>query len=58
MPKSIEGVMHEFGHGQLHSGSKTGPVVTNRRQAIAIAISEQKEKKHTAAWRKAMREMK
>lgn len=58
MPKSVAGVMHEFGHHVLHSGSRSGPVVTNRKQAIAIALSEQREKKHTTAWRKAMREMK
>ena len=40
MPKSVEGVMHEFKHGELHSGSKHGPKVTNRKQAIAIALSE------------------
>ena len=32
--------MHEFGAGTLHSGSKTGPVVKNRKQAIAIGLSE------------------
>jgi Family of unknown function (DUF6496) len=32
--------MHKFKHGQLHSGSKTGPLVTDRQQAIAIALSE------------------
>lgn len=36
----IEKVMHEFKHGTLHSGSKKGPKVTNRKQAVAIAISE------------------
>ncbi len=36
----IEKVMHEFKHGELHSGSKKGPKVTNRKQAVAIAISE------------------
>jgi hypothetical protein len=35
--------MHEFKAGELHSGSKTGPKVTNRKQAIAIGISEQKK---------------
>lgn len=35
-----EQVMHEFKHGQLHSGSKTGPVVKNRKQAIAIMLSQ------------------
>jgi hypothetical protein len=33
-------VMHEFKEGKLHSGSKKGPKVTNRKQAIAIALSE------------------
>lgn len=34
-------VMDEFKSGKLHSGSKTGPTVKNRKQAIAIALSEQ-----------------
>lgn len=33
-------VMHEFKEGALHSGSKKGPKVKNRKQAIAIALSE------------------
>jgi hypothetical protein len=33
-------VMHEFGEGKLHSGSKKGPEVTNPKQAMAIALSE------------------
>jgi hypothetical protein len=32
--------MHEYKTGTLHSGSKSGPKVTNRKQAIAIAMSE------------------
>jgi predicted restriction endonuclease len=36
-------VMHEWKHGQLHSGSKHGPVVHSRRQAIAIALSEERQ---------------
>jgi hypothetical protein len=32
--------MSEFKHGALHSGSKHGPKVTNRKQAIAIGLSE------------------
>ena len=32
-------VMHEYKAGELHSG-KNGPVVTNRKQAVAIALSE------------------
>lgn len=39
--------MHEFGKGELHSGSKKGPVVKNPKQAIAIAISESKRMKKT-----------
>lgn len=33
-------VMHEYKEGELHSGSKKGPVVKNRKQAIAIGMSE------------------
>jgi Family of unknown function (DUF6496) len=36
----VKRVMHEFKEGALHSGSKKGPEVTSRRQAIAIALSE------------------
>ena len=32
--------MKEFGKGQLHSGSKQGPKVTSRKQAIAIGMHE------------------
>lgn len=32
--------MAKFKAGSLHSGSKTGPKVTNRKQAIAISLSE------------------
>lgn len=39
----VEKVMHEYKTGALHSGSKTGPVVTSKKQAIAIAINEQKK---------------
>lgn len=41
----VEKVMHEFKHGQLHSGSKSGPKVKSRRQAVAIALSEQRRGK-------------
>lgn len=40
MPKDVAGVMREFKHGALHSGSKSGPVVKNKKQALAIAINE------------------
>lgn len=36
----VEKVMGEYGKGELHSGSKTGPVVKNPKQAVAIALSE------------------
>jgi hypothetical protein len=31
--------MHAFETGNMHSGSKSGPVVTNPKQAIAIGLS-------------------
>lgn len=36
----IHRVMREYKHGTLHSGSKHGPKVKNRRQAVAIGLSE------------------
>ena len=36
----VRKVMHEYKHGELHSGSKHGPKVRSRKQAIAIALSE------------------
>lgn len=39
----VQKVMHEYKTGTLHSGSKKGPVVRSRKQAIAIALSEQKK---------------
>lgn len=36
----VHKVMREFKEGTLHSGAKKGPVVRNRKQAIAIAMSE------------------
>jgi len=42
--KKIKKVMHEYGEGKLHSGSKKGPLVENPKQAQAIAISEAKRK--------------
>lgn len=39
-PLKIEKVQHEFKEGELHSGSKKGPKVKNKKQALAIALSE------------------
>lgn len=36
----MKDVMHKFKAGTLHSGSKKGPVVKSRAQAIAIGMSE------------------
>ena len=40
MERKVGKVMGEFKAGDLHSGSKTGPVVKDRKQAIAIGMSE------------------
>lgn len=54
MSKSVErtevelpskNVMIKFAKRQLHSGSKKGPVVTNPKQAKAIAASEARAEK-------------
>ena len=42
--KFAEKEMGKFAEGKLHSGSKTGPVVTDRRQAIAIMLNARKRK--------------
>jgi len=41
----IKKVMSEFKHHDLHSGSKKGPLVKNKKQAVAIAINESKKRK-------------
>lgn len=41
----IEKVLHEFKEKKLHSGSKKGPKVTDKKQAVAIALSEAKKGK-------------
>lgn len=43
--KKIAKVMREFKTGKLHSGSKKGPTVKSKKQAIAIALSEAKRTK-------------
>jgi Family of unknown function (DUF6496) len=40
--KKVALVMHEFKEGELHSG-KSETIVTNPKQAIAIALSEADE---------------
>ncbi len=39
----FQNVMPKFGKGQLHSGSKHGPKVTNPKQAVAIMLSEKRK---------------
>jgi len=41
----IKKVMRKWKEGELHSGSKKGPMVKKRKQAIAIALSEAKRSK-------------
>lgn len=41
-------VMGEYKSGKLHSGSKKGPVVKSRKQAVAIAMSEAGKSKNRA----------
>jgi hypothetical protein len=41
--KEVEKAMHEFKQGELKSG-KSGKKVTNRQQAVAIGLSEAREK--------------
>lgn len=41
--------MKEWKTGNLHSGSSSGPVVKNQKQAVAIALSEQRQQKPAKA---------
>jgi len=41
--KKIAKVMREYKSGDLHSGSKKGPPVKSRKQALAIGMSEAKK---------------
>ena len=36
----VKSEMGKYKRGKLHSGSKRGPVVKSRKQAIAISLSE------------------
>jgi hypothetical protein len=47
----VKKVMGEWKKGKLHSGSKKGPKVTSRAQALAIALNEKRKQgmaKHLA----------
>jgi hypothetical protein len=37
--------MREYKHGTLRSGSKSGPKVKSRRQAVAIALDQARREK-------------
>jgi hypothetical protein len=41
MPSSK--VLKEFKKGTLHSGSKSGPLVRSKKQAVAIMLSERRD---------------
>ena len=38
--EAVSAVMREYKSGKLHSGSKRGPKVKNRKQALAIALNQ------------------
>lgn len=40
---TMKDTMHEFKQGTLHSGSKKGPIVKSRSQAIAIGLSQERK---------------
>lgn len=42
----MQKTMHEFKSGKLHSGSKKGPKVTSRKQAIAIGLHSANQAAH------------
>lgn len=52
MANKVEKVMREYKHGELHSGSKHGPKVKSRSQALAIALNEKREEGKKSATRK------
>jgi hypothetical protein len=52
--RKIGKVMGEFKRGELHSGSKKGPIVKNPKQATAIALSEARKAGAKIPKRKAM----
>jgi hypothetical protein len=44
-PDKVRKVMHEFKEGTLHSGSKKGPKVKTRKQAVAIALNQARKRR-------------
>ena len=51
-------VLHKFKEGVLHSGSKSGPKVKSRAQAIAIMLSEKKASKSKPEYRPSLKGLK
>jgi hypothetical protein len=43
--KKVAAVMREFHAGKLHSGSKRGPKVRSRKQALAIGFALARRRK-------------
>lgn len=43
--EKVKQTLHEFKHGELHSGSKKGPLVRNPKQAVAIALDSARRAK-------------
>jgi len=51
----VKRTMGEFKRGMLHSGSKRGPKVTSRKQAVAISINQAKREETGRKTRKRAR---
>lgn len=51
----MKNTMHEYKKGSLHSGSKHGPTVTSRKQAIAIGLSEERKAGHDVGERPSLK---
>lgn len=43
--KKVSKVMREFADDKLHAGSKTGKIVKDKKQALAIGYSEARKAK-------------
>jgi hypothetical protein len=43
--EKVATTMREYKHGKLRSGSKKGPKVKSRKQAVAIALSQARRAK-------------